>query len=495
MLNLIQRVEKFTSPRVVVVGDFMLDRYVYGNADRLSQEAPVPVLLALRSECLAGGAGNVASALLALGAGAVCVGLVGQDAEGNQLKTLLTSAGAKTAGLVSLSKYSTTVKTRYVGLPQHRNPQQLLRVDREEPSAVPESTRGTLRAAVRSSLGGGAVLVIQDYNKGAVSESNCPQIIADARKAGSKVIVDPAGIADYRRYRGATLLKPNRYEAQLATGITITDDASLERAAKHLIMATDAQAVAVSLDKDGVYLYTADGGGRTFAPPRALAVYDITGAGDVLVATLAVALAEGCELDQAVVLANIAGGLEVERFGAVPIGREELLEELKRLSGLRSGKIRTRKQLATELGRRRKSGERIVFTNGVFDLLHLGHLRYLCQARQLGSCLVVAINSDASARRLKGKARPVIGQQERAEMLAALECVDYVTVFEEDTPCPLLELLKPDILVKGGSTDEIVGHEIVERYGGQVRKLDLVAGLSTTEIINRVLSAHNDKSD
>ncbi len=222
-------------------------------------------------------------------------------------------------------------------------------------------------------------------------------------------------------------------------------------------------------------------------------MYDITGAGDVLVAMLAVAVTEGCDLDQAAMLANLAGGLEVERFGAVPIRKEEVLDELRRLSGLRGRKVRTRKQLAKELARRRKAGERIVFTNGVFDLLHMGHLRYLRQARQLGECLVVAINSDASARRLKGPTRPVVGQEERAEMLGALECVDYVTLFDEDTPKGLLELLKPDLLVKGGSTDEIVGHEIVEKYGGKVMKLDLVAGLSTTELINRVLATHNER--
>ncbi len=495
MLDLIQRVEKFGSPAIVLVGDFMLDRYVYGNADRLSQEAPVPVLLALRSEHLAGGAGNVASALLALGAGAVCVGMIGSDAEGNELRSILTTAGAKTAGLVRPTKYATTVKTRYIGLAQHRNPQQLLRVDSEQPAAISDATRGTLRAAVRSAVGGAGVVVIQDYNKGAVSDGNCPEIIGHARKAGCKVIVDPAGISDYRRYRGATLVKPNRYEAQLATGITISDDESLTRAAKQIVMATEAEAVAISLDKEGVFLYTADGGGRRFAPPRALAVYDITGAGDVLVAALAVALAEGCDLDQAVILANIAGGLAVERFGAVPVRRDELLDELRRLAGLRSGKILARKQLAAELKRRRQAGQTVVFTNGVFDLLHLGHMRYLRQARQLGSCLVVALNSDAGARRLKGPTRPVIGEKERAEMLAAMEWVDYVTVFEEDTPRELLQALKPDILVKGGSTGEIVGREIVEGYGGQVRKLDLVAGLSTTEIIDRILSAHKAKGD
>ena len=492
MHDLLERMEKFGSPRIALVGDFMLDRYVYGQADRLSQEAPVPVLRALRNEYMAGGAGNVASALQALGAQAVCIGLVGQDEAGDELKALLTRTGAQISTLVRLGKYGTTVKTRYVGLAQHRNPQQLLRVDTDDPAAVSDTVRGTLRAAVKNELKHCKTVVLQDYDKGALSETNAPQIIADARKAGAAVIVDPAPIRDYRRYAGATLVKPNRYEAQIASGISITDEASLEHAAKQLVLAAELDAVAISLDKDGLYLYTRDGHGRQFAPPRPLSVYDITGAGDVLMATLAVALAEGCDLAQAAALANIAGGLAVERFGAVPIRKDEMIEELRRLSGLRGRKVRTRKQLTDELARRRRSGQRIVFTNGVFDLLHMGHLRYLRQARQLGDCLVVAINSDASARRLKGPRRPVIGEDERSEMLGALECVDYVTVFDEDTPKALLELLTPEILVKGGSTDQIVGRDIVTRYGGQVRKLDLVAGLSTTDIINRVLTSHND---
>jgi len=491
MHTLIERLEKFGSPRVLVVGDFMLDRYVYGQADRLSQEAPVPVLRALRNESLAGGAGNVAAALLALGAEAFCIGTIGHDAAGEELKGLLVNAGARISGLVRLNKYATTVKTRYVGLAQHRNPQQLLRVDSEDPAAITETVRNTLRAAVKSELRSTKTVVIQDYDKGALRDSNCPAIIADARKAGCTVIVDPARIRDYRRYVGATLLKPNRYEAELISGISITDDASLERAAKQIILTVDLEAVAISLDKDGLYLMIKNGRGRRFAPHRELTVFDITGAGDVLVAMLAMAVNEGCDFEQAAALANIAGGLAVERFGAVPIPKDEILEELRRLSGLRGRKVFARKQLADELARRRRTGDKIVFTNGVFDLLHMGHLRYLRQARQLGECLVVAINSDASARRLKGPTRPVVGQEERAEMLGALECVDYVTIFDEDTPKPLLELLKPDILVKGGSTAEVVGREIVQKYGGKVMKMDLVAGMSTTDLINRILASNN----
>ncbi|MFA6134065.1 MAG: bifunctional heptose 7-phosphate kinase/heptose 1-phosphate adenyltransferase [Phycisphaerae bacterium] len=490
MDNLIEQVKKFGSPRVVLVGDFMLDRYVYGEAERLSPEAPVPVLNIVRTETHAGGAGNVALAMAALGAKVSCVGLTGQDPMAEELKGMLVAAGARTTGMMKLNTYPTTVKTRYIGL-AHRHPQQLLRVDAEAGAdSVPENIRATLRAAVRSELGGCKMLAIEDYNKGVLNDQNTPQIIEDAQKSSCAVVVDPARIPDYRRYRGATVIVPNRPEAELASGIAITDEASLERAARQVLIAAEAQAVVIKLDKEGSYLFGKDGKGRRM-PTRARSVYDVTGAGDEVLAMLAVALAEGCQLDTAVALANVAGGLEVERFGAVPIPREDVLAELLHMAGLRGGKVLSRRQLADELARRRGAGDTIVFTNGCFDLLHMGHLRYLRQARELGSCLVVAINSDASVARLKGPSRPIIGQDERAEMLGSLECVDYVTVFDEDTPEPLLKLLKPNILAKGGSTGVIVGQEIVEGYGGQVVKLDLVSGLSTTEIINRIMTTNN----
>jgi len=248
----------------------------------------------------------------------------------------------------------------------------------------------------------------------------------------------------------------------------------------------------VTLDKEGIFLLSQGQTSRRH-PPKPRAVYDGTGAGDAVLASVAVALGQGWDYADAGDLANIVGGLEVERFGVVAISKQEVLDELRRIIGLRGPKTLHRDPLAEELSRRTRRGETIVFTNGCFDLLHMGHVRYLQRARELGSCLVVAINSDDSVERLKGADRPVIGQDERAEMLGALECVDYVTVFEEDTPIPLLKLLRPDLLVKGGTTAEVVGRETVEGYGGKVMKLDLVDGLSTTEIIDRIVG-RNDKS-
>lgn len=487
MQALVELLNALGDPQIALVGDYMLDRYVFGDVERISPEAPIPVLKVTERAERAGGAGNVVAAVLALGARAKCFGVAGKDAIGDRLNQLLVSSGAQVPGLIRLADYPTIVKTRYCGLAQHRNQQQILRVDEEDTREVAETIRTTLRTALRGDLRDCQMLAIQDHNKGLLGEANTPLLIADAADAGVPVIVDPARIANYGRYRGATILTPNRWEASLATGIEITDDESATAAAGSLMHITGATVIVITLDREGMFLATEDGSAqRMLTRPRS--AYDGTGAGDEVLATLAVTLAAGWQPAQAVALANIAGGLEVERFGVVPIRREEIVSELRHMIGLRGGKVLPRQRLAEEVLRRRRRGDRVVFTNGCFDLLHMGHVRYLQQARELGSCLVVAINSDDSVRRLKGPQRPVIGEDERAEMLGSLECVDYVTVFEEDTPEPLLSALQPDVLVKGGTTDEIVGRQIVEDHGGRVEKLPAVEGLSTTGIIDRILS-------
>lgn len=488
MKDLIALVENFGRPQIALIGDFMLDRYVYGDVERISPEAPVPILKVFRSESRSGGAGNVARAICALGGKVSCVGVIGQDAPGDELLRLLLLDGAVTASLVRMNARPTSVKTRYAGLPQHKNAQQILRVDEEVTDAFSDELHRSLKAAIFSQLADAKVLAIQDHNKGVITDRTGPEIIAAAAKVGCPVVVDPAMVKDYRRYYGATLLTPNRFEAALASGVPITDEASLRQAARQLLLIAEAQAVAVTLDREGVFLMERGGEGRHI-PTRQRSPRDGTGAGDEVLAALSVSLAEGCDYAQAVAVANVAGGLEVERFGVVPIRKEEIIEDLRQAIGLRGRKVMDRQRLLEEVQYRRERGERIVFTNGCFDLLHMGHVRYLKQARELGNCLIVAINSDDSVRRLKGASRPVIGEQERAEMLGALECVDYVTIFEEDTPIPLLELLRPEMLVKGGSTPVVVGQELVESYGGEVKTLDLVQGLSTTDIINRIMES------
>ncbi|KPK84089.1 MAG: hypothetical protein AMJ81_06600 [Phycisphaerae bacterium SM23_33] len=492
MQRLMEVLDKLGRPKVALVGDFMLDHYLYGDSERISPEAPVPILEVVNRESRPGGAASVAVNILALGGKVACVGIVGQDAAGEELLAILASAGAEISSLIRLPGRPTTVKERLIGLAQHRHRQQMLRVDQEARGAVPKEVLGTVRTLLRSAIRDCQCLALEDHDKGLFSDAATPQWIADARSAGVPVVVDPARVSDYRRYRGATMLTPNRFEAALASGIQITDEESLARCAQRLVTAADAEAVVITLDKEGAYL-ARRGERGTHIRTRQRTVYDVTGAGDAVLAMLAVAIGGGCDWEQAVALANLAGGLEVERFGVVPVSRDEIVDSLRGIVGLRSGKVVLRERLAEEVARRRAAGETVVFTNGCFDLLHMGHVRYLQRGREQGSCLIVAINSDDSARRLKGPGRPVIGQNERAEMLAALECVDYVTIFEEDTPEPLLKLLRPDVLVKGGSTGEIVGQQFVEGCGGKVMKMDLVEGLSTTEIINRILSNRDEK--
>ena len=492
MRQLIPAVDKLAAAQVALVGDFILDRYVYGDVDRINPEAPVPVLRTVRSESRVGGTGNVAAAAGALGAKVSCFGVIGSDGDGDELIALLAATGAETSGLARSDDRPTPVKTRYVGLAQHRNAQQMLRVDDEKTDAPPSGVQKQLRDTLAAEAAEADIVVLEDYDKGVLTDELTPQLIADAASAGKPVVVDPACIADYARYRGATVIKPNRFETALASGVEIIDEASLDAAAGRLLEITGATAAVITLDREGAYVFSRDGGGRRIAHQCPRSVYEVSGAGDETLAVLAAALATGCDIDQAVELANVAGGLEVERFGFVPVSREELIAELRRMIGLRGDKVADRELLAEEYARRRASGETLVFTNGCFDLLHMGHVRYLQEARRLGACLTVAINSDGSVRRLKGPGRPVIGEKERAEMLAALECVDYVVIFDEDTPELLLELLKPEILAKGGSTGEIVGQAYVESYGGKVVKLELVDGLSTTDIINRILESRDE---
>ncbi len=486
MNHLLDCLARFGSSRIALVGDFILDRYIYGDVERINPEAPVPVLRIVRRTSSVGGAGNVAAAVPALGVGVSCLGVIGKDAEGDELIHLMMSAGADTSGLIRLADRPTCVKTRFVGLAQHRRAQQMLRVDEECTAPLSAAVQAALRAAVKNAIRQCSILTLEDYNKGVLTDQSAPQFIADAVSAGKPVIVDPACMDSFERYRGATVIKPNRYEAELASGVKIVDDASLEAAARRLIDQVQCKAVIITLDKEGALLCLAGGPCKRIPHRRPRAVYDVSGAGDETLAVLAVGLAEGLDYERAVELSNVAGGLEVEKFGFVPIAREELADELRLMIGLRGDKVLPRARLADELAKRRQRGETIVFTNGVFDLLHMGHVRYLRQARELGNCLVVATNSDASVRRLKGPTRPVIGEAERSEMLGSLECVDYVTIFDEDTPEELLKLLRPDILAKGGTTPVIVGREFVEGYGGKVMNLDKVDGLSTTEIINRI---------
>lgn len=485
--ELLQIVERFAGRRVLLVGDFMLDRYVFGDAERISPEAPVPILRVLERQDRVGGAGSVALNALALGARVGCFGMLGEDAFGDQVSGLLAEAGVDTGGLLRVADRPTITKTRLVGLAEHRHRQQILRVDDEVVRPPTDADAARLLDAVRSALPDADVVCLEDYAKGLLSAEVCGGIIAAARKRSKPVLIDPARSGDWEKYRGATLLTPNRAELELGVGRALADE-ELDSEAAALAGRLELDALIVTLGRDGARLVRRDGSVRHF-PTKPRAVYDNTGAGDAVLATVAVAVAAGATLEQAVPLANIAGGLEVSKFGCVPIPRDEVVNELQRGHDGGRGKTRRVAELVAELNARRQRGETVVFTNGCFDLLHVGHVELLERAKALGSLLVVGLNSDASVRtQNKGTDRPIRKQDDRAHVLAALEAVDYVVLFDEPDPGRLIEQVAPDVLVKGSDWAEqgVVGREFVESRGGRVVLVDLVDGYSTTDEIDRI---------
>jgi len=488
--RLVNLLDTWRAPKIVVAGDFMLDRYIYGDADRLSPDAPVPVLAARRVEQMGGGASNVCADLAALQCRVSAVGVVGRDETGRDLRNVLTEAGCNTAGLVSDRLRPTTVKMNLVGLAQHRHPQKMFRLDDESTSPLAADTAAALLVRLERALRGAAALCLEDYNKGVLAPKICTAMIRLARRAKVPVFVDPAPISQYAKYRGATCITPNRNEASLATGTRFGDTLRrpvLRAMSSKLIKELRLESCAITLDKHGLFVATRDGP-STLVPTKAREVYDVTGAGDVVVASIAAARANGAAWPLAAELANVAAGLAVEQFGAIPIELDDVLLNVLEDRGKSLGKQRQSDQLATEIAAHRRRGKRIVFTNGCFDILHAGHVAFLREARACGDLLVVGLNSDDSIRRLKGPQRPVNRLDDRLLVLSELSSVDYVTVFGGNTPLKLIRATRPDVLVKGAGykRHEVVGGDFVESYGGRVHLVRLVKGRSTTNIIGKI---------
>jgi D-beta-D-heptose 7-phosphate kinase/D-beta-D-heptose 1-phosphate adenosyltransferase len=484
--DLVRTFRSMGTPTVVVVGDAMLDRYLFGETSRISPEAPIPVVRVVRDEERAGGAASAAMNVRALGANVRIVGFQGTDEAGTALRRLLESAGIDTTALVAVAGRPTTQKTRVVAEGRsHRNRQQVVRVDREDSTTYPPEAEARLLAAFEKVLVGASSVVVSDYAKGVVTSRVIRYVIDRARDAGVPVLVDPKG-SDYSRYRGATVVTPNRSEAAQATGIEPRDRDSMLAAGRRVLEIAGVEAAVVTLDKDGMAIVTRSGH-EEIVPTTPREVYDVTGAGDVVIATLGVALGDGLPLATAVHLANVAAGVEVGKVGAVPVTREEVLVALGE-SRPPSHRVLPLPALLEELADVRKSGRTVVFTNGCFDVLHAGHVRYLAAARREGDVLVVGLNSDTSVRRIKGEGRPVNPQDDRAEVLASLAAVDYVVVFDEDTPFETIRAVQPDVLVKGEDWRDkgVVGREIVEARGGRVVLAPLVPGRSTSAVIEKI---------
>jgi len=485
--RLSQLVRSFAGRRVLLIGDLILDRYVYGDAERISPEAPVPVLRTVERFDRVGGSANVAACLRALGCTVACAGIVGSDVAGDVLIGLLNELGVDCGGIVRSRNRPTTTKTRLIGLAQHRHRQQLMRLDDEWTRPLEPEEAAALTRQLEQAVAQVDVVCVEDYDKGVVSQALVEAVASLARRLSKPILVDPARLKDYGRYAGATILTPNRSELFLAVGDDVDGIPEIAKRAETLRTQVSVETVVVTLDRDGALLVGA--GGWKHLPTRPRSVYDNTGAGDAVLAMLAAAVAAGAELQDAVRLANIAGGLEVEKFGCVPITTDEVLAELRLEHSRRAGKLRTADELVAELTLRRDRGETVVFTNGCFDILHAGHVDLLARARQEGSMLVVGLNSDTSVRTLgKGADRPINSERDRAAVLGALEAVDYVVLFDEPTPEALLRRVKPDVLVKGADWADkgVVGREFVESYGGRVVVAPLLEGRSTTGTIERI---------
>ncbi len=477
-------------PNILLIGDFMLDKYVWGEVKRISQEAPIPVLNVSSEEIRPGGAGSVANNLVHLGANVCCYGVVGSDDEGKRLIDNLSDLGVETDGIVQDPNRPTTVKTRMMGHLQSagRGIQQLLRIDYEKTDEIDEKNQDEILKKIENRVKHVDIILISDMNKGVLSTRILGEVIRLGKDHNVPVIVDPRLTDDYSIYKGATAITPNRFETKLSTGICITDIKSMSSAGKKLLEECMFEYVVITADKDGMFLCNRKGKNvliRTVPKD----VYDVSGAGDMVLSVFGFVVGSRNSFENAAMVANVAAGIEVGKIGAVPISKSEILSEL--MGGLNPlyTKIKVLDELVEVLNKHRNNKQQIVFTNGCFDILHVGHIEYIKFSKQQGDVLVIGLNTDKSVREQKGDKRPFVSEEERARLISALEDVDYVIMFDELTPDNLIRRVKPDVLVKGEDWREkgVVGREFVESYGGKVILAPFVDNVSTTDIVSRIL--------
>lgn len=482
----------FSEIKVLVVGDLMLDRYILGEVDRISPEAPVPVLRHAQRYERPGGAANVAMNLAGLGCQTFLCGFWGSDSEQAELARLLEPAKIDVLGVVT-SSLPTISKTRIVA-----RTQQLLRLDIESRDFIPAEESARLQSRAIELVGKVHAVILSDYAKGALTAEVCEAVIRAARLASIPVLVDPK-TKDFSKYSGATTVCPNLGELSLATRVPAHQTDALLAAARVQMIEHDFDFLTVTMSEKGMRILTRDtsGGKDYYSPARAREVFDVSGAGDTVIATLAASLAAGLHIHTAVELANLAAGIVVGKVGTVPVAQHELISALTPSMGIASGeKILDFSRLQSRVAEWRTAGETIVFTNGCFDLLHVGHITLLEDCRRFGSKLVLGLNSDTSVSRLKGPSRPIVGERERARVMAALASVDAVVLFDGDTPLDLIRALKPDVLVKGGdyTVETVVGHEEVLASGGRVEIIPTVEGFSTSNIVMKLTSGSEERT-
>lgn len=476
-------VEDLAGVRVLTVGDLMLDRFVYGAVDRISPEAPVPVLRIERESIMLGGVGNVARNLRALGASVCLVAVMGRDQAARDIKGLLRDDVEIESHLIEDDARPTTIKTRYIA-----GSQQMMRADRERIVPVADGLEQDIIDRAIADLAQAKAMVLSDYGKGVLTELVLRRLLDAADERGVPVVVDPKG-NDYRRYAGATLVTPNRRELTEATGQSAASDEAIVGTASALIASSGVNGVLVTRSQDGMSLVRGDGSDPLHLPATAREVYDVSGAGDTVVATLAAALGAGIAIEDACRLANVAAGIVVAKMGTATAAASEMAASLRqRELDIGESKTVTLDQARALAEAWRRQGLKVGFTNGVFDLLHPGHVSLIRQARSACDRLIVGLNSDSSVKRLKGDSRPIQNDASRALVLGSLASVDAVVIFPDDTPLAVIEALKPDVLVKGAdyTVATVVGADIVQSYGGRVMLAVLEDGHSTTATVARI---------
>jgi D-beta-D-heptose 7-phosphate kinase/D-beta-D-heptose 1-phosphate adenosyltransferase len=479
--SLVPILDRYSGLHALVIGDVMLDEYVVGAVERISPEAPVAVVRVKDTECRLGGAANVARQIAALGVSVRVAGVAGTDAAGEDLLRLCRSAGVDTRAVVRLVDRSTTRKLRVLG-----HSQQLLRLDWEDTRPCSSSAIVDLLEKLDDDRRPD-VIIVSDYAKGVVTPQTVQGIMKISSRWRTPVLVDPKH-RDFARYGGAAIITPNLRELEVAAGVALDPDdtAAVAAAARSVMNAANMSIMVVTLGSRGM-LVVSTTGAEISIPAMQRAVYDVTGAGDTAIAVIAVSLAARASVVAAAQIANAAAGVAVGQVGTVAVNADDIRAAL---SEVPAGKVLSRHELATRSATWRMAGKRIAFTNGCFDILHGGHLALLREAAKLADVLVLAINSDDSIRRLKGKERPLVGQADRAGLLAALDCVDAVTIFDEDTPLETIQRVRPQVLVKGADykIEEVVGREFVENSGGRVALIPLVPEKSTTALVERIRS-------
>ena len=476
---MIASLRNFT-PKILVVGDLMIDHYLWGKCERISPEAPVQVVEVQNETTVLGGAGNVINNLVTLGASVSVASVIGEDDNGKELLELLAQIDVDTTAIVEQSERKTSKKSRVIA-----SNQQIIRYDKESKEDITALSQEKLFTLVSHNIDRFDALILSDYGKGVLTTELTRDIIELANEAGVKVFVDPKG-EDYTKYKGAYTLTPNKKEASIATKIDINDETSLQEALLKLKVSCDLDVSLITLSEDGIAVY--DEKLKRF-PTVAKEVYDVTGAGDTVIASLSYAISCGKSIEEACVFANLAAGVVVGKIGSATVTLDEIEEYESALHKSTSeSHIKSFEQIKRIVRHQRAEGRRIVFTNGCFDILHVGHVKYLQEAKSFGDILIVGLNSDASVKRLKGESRPVNTQEDRAYILAALEAVDYVVIFEDDTPYELIKLVAPDVLVKGGDYKgkKVVGTE----FAKELKLVDFVDGKSTTKTIEKIQGSY-----